>query len=365
MKTKTIRAISLLLLATHMASVAQALTIDAFNRNQKANSSTSATTTTNAITTATAVGGYRTLSIRKTTSGSVAASLQTADGTLFLSQGPGVAAQSSVNWDGDNDTTSINYTGLGGIDLTQDGASAILIHLTSSDNDIEFAIKIYDISDPDGRRYSMGSKITTSTAEQWLLLPFSELTDHGFTGAADLRSVGAIELLINGNAPGLDAAIDWIGTNGKCSEVAQVGAQIAFDMSADLADLTAQLKAQYIEIQAVISKARRKNRPAADIARRDAKRYYARLVSALAQFQPYMFQCAQSTSCTQSTLNKQLTAQCQDNAYKLYQVTSSMLKLLYAPGSSPLASKTKAARSIYRAQTRTIKKIPTITTVCP
>lgn len=360
-----LRRLCALMVVGGVSAHAHALTIDGFDASLLIESLETAIADTAVVKNSSVAGGVRTLYVRKT-AGTAGARLQTLGGALYLSQDSGVAAQSVITWDGDTKPATVDFDGLGGVDLTQDGATGILIHLLSNDAAFELAIKVYDVSDPSGERYSLGRKIVPGAAgDQWILLPFTDLVEHGFVGPANVRSVGAVQLLINGSSLGLDAAIDWIGTDGKCSDVAVAGKQIYFDISSDLVALRSRLKLQFDHVQTHLGSIAKTNSSLARSARRKANAYNVRAAAAIDQIQPQLLTCTQSLTCVRSRVNASLIKSSRGNLTNLYNLNMSLLKTLHRSPNRTLLQKQKIARGHLTAQNAFLKKIPATTLSCP
>jgi hypothetical protein len=170
-----------------------------------------------------ALGGSRELHVQAGNElGFGAVSLIASGDILGHSQSTGLSGSSRVVWDGDTNAASVAYDGLGGIDLLEDGATAVQVEIEFFDNagPTELWVKIYDASDLTGNTYSRGTVVhNTFVAHADPLFvvdfPFAGMTD-GPSGGADLSNVGAIEFGILGTSPAVDMEIAWIGTNGEC-----------------------------------------------------------------------------------------------------------------------------------------------------
>lgn len=133
-------------------------------------------------------------------------------------QGPAVRGQSYLVYDGsgdaNNDPIDIAATGLGGIDLTADGAFAFALDLLFADLTGSNALKILVYTDENN--YSELSRVISAAAPPAVryLFPFASFVQGlGATGAADFTNVGAIVLVIEGNSePALDVQIDHFAT---------------------------------------------------------------------------------------------------------------------------------------------------------
>lgn len=160
---------------------------------------------------ATVVGGERDVTV-EIQSGTNSADLlvnSKSSGVLRFTSAAATAARYSVVWDGvDGSATKFNPTGLGGIDLTNEGRDTAILFTTGADTDgVTGTIRIYSSATD----YSEGTFVipnsgTTPTNDQLIFLRDLEL-GTGATGTADLTHVGAIEFI-------LDATIHATGTIG-------------------------------------------------------------------------------------------------------------------------------------------------------
>ena len=212
---------------------AHAITIDNFQGTQSVSSNGSSNVTSfSSVNTAGAIGGTR--SINTTATGGNAGLTVTAtttSATPFFynhSQDATVTAISNIHWDGDNTAASVNFTGLNGIDLTEDGANAFVFdgvfYDFPSGANTTITVTVYDASDSTGATFTEFDLVLSQAHSGSLLtLPFSAIANTGPGGAAVLTNVGAIVLTVNGNSPDVDLIIDLIGTNGTCTLIPGVG----------------------------------------------------------------------------------------------------------------------------------------------
>ena len=197
-----------------------ALTIDEFEDNHIAQAIAPFGTDIDANNSAGAIGGTRTLKADAVT-GTLRLTSEVFGGVYYHSQDAGVNGFSNIYWDGDLDTSAFNITGLGGIDFTQDGATALVIEVESFDNaaPVDIIVRVYDASDATGSTYSedtlsLNSQIGSPTQFE---LPFNTFDDFG--GGADFTNVGGVNLEIIGGGNDIDLILDWVGTNGECPQV--------------------------------------------------------------------------------------------------------------------------------------------------
>lgn len=224
-----IRKLSLLLgiaLSTSVIpSKAVALTIDELNGAMTVQPQQNQGPVFGLLSTADAVGGTRGLEGRVTSSSAPPGAdmfVETSSGKFSHSQDTGIAGYSRLSWDGDTNPSAITFSGLGGLDLTQDSATAIAIEIISYDfpngQPLPLEVMLYDATDP--TKVSLGSVTLTS----WVItlasfeIPFSAfVAAPGANGPADLSQIGAITLTVRSQeVPAADLEIEWVGTNGIC-----------------------------------------------------------------------------------------------------------------------------------------------------
>lgn len=216
-------------------NVAQTVFVDEFVSYASSNASSSG-----------AIGGHRTIElfngsifpvtvrVRNCTGvgGSVRCFGFSQDANSPIQQGLAV-----VTWDGDA-TPGVNPTNwAGGLDLTADGADALLLPIFYLDypnnTPIEIEFRLYDADDASGATYVSG-KITLSEdiypiAAYVAELPFAALAPSIGDPLDILTSVGAIQMRIQGIAPAVDLEIGALSTNGVCTEVPVIGRPVVDD----------------------------------------------------------------------------------------------------------------------------------------
>lgn len=213
------------LLSCFLCRGALALTIDEFAGSHDINAHPGETKSLT-LTSTSSIGRYRTLSASGNTGLAGLSVNSSVEGGVFNhSQDAGVTGSSMIVWDGDSDNL-LNFTGLGGIDLTQDGATALRLEILFFDlpnnNPVPVTITLYDASDPSGNKSSaafvtLAQPVSSVTV---LDIPFSDFTVAGVEGAASSKNIGAVILFVSGAlAPAVDLTLDWVGTNGECRVV--------------------------------------------------------------------------------------------------------------------------------------------------
>lgn len=165
----------------------------------------------------TAIGGSREFTVQGIT-GSAALRTRLLAGLGFLShsQDSGASGISRVTWDGNNNPSVFDPTGLGGVDFTQDGSSAFQIEILRFDSPagkpVTFDILVHSSATSSSKvSYTLTTAITSLTT---ITIPFSDFTrDTGASLPADFSNVGAVQLIIYGLDEDIDLRLEWLGTN--------------------------------------------------------------------------------------------------------------------------------------------------------
>lgn len=216
--------------STLLCSSADALVIDEFDNDSPEVVSTGPEAM-NTIASASAIGGARTL-VAKRTSGSYGVRIRTSLGQLAHSQDSEVAGYSRVIWNGGKGTN--NFTGLGSIDLTQDGATAVILKGISFDfaglKPISLTFTFYDASDATGSKSSSYYlNLTKPYESQDVTVPFTSFDQVGLGGPAAFTNIGSIMLTVNGVYPNVDLALASVETNGKCDLIPDSSGRVIDD----------------------------------------------------------------------------------------------------------------------------------------
>lgn len=150
-----------------------------------------------------AIGGWRDLLAESDSTDPLATEVRTSGGSLAYSNTAGSSGTGTVTWDGnDGDASTVDTSGLGGIDLTDGGTNdGFLIKLLSADANLSITLNVWDMA---GNLSSLDVLFTTSLVEYSAFLYLD-----GFVGGADLTNVGAIQLVLDG-PENIDAVIDFI-----------------------------------------------------------------------------------------------------------------------------------------------------------
>jgi hypothetical protein len=223
----------LALMATALltAGNGQALTIDNFSSNGKAETTDLSSPVFTVVSSSNSIGGHRTLRALKL-SGDLGIRLETIAGLLNHSQDASVTGLTQVSWDGNNATPSFNTSGLGGIDLTQDGGTAFRLKVNYFDyagnKPIDITLTVYDtISGTSASQtYTFNQEIVSPTV---LTFPFADFVASGESSPLSMTSVGALSIDIKGLNPSSDLTMDLFDTNGQCPQVPNMAGRVIDD----------------------------------------------------------------------------------------------------------------------------------------
>lgn len=163
-----------------------------------------------------AVGGRRSIEALLT-EGPRELSVDLFGGVFSHSQASLVKGDTLVVWDGNDTLDEVDFDGLGGVDIAQDGSTAIKLKLLFSDSTparpLDLTVRVYDASSPSGQAWSLGTiTLDRPYDDEYLTIPFTSFNE----GGADLSNVGAITLFVNGISLASDVTIDWIGGDNDC-----------------------------------------------------------------------------------------------------------------------------------------------------
>ena len=113
-----------------------------------------------------------------------------------------------LQYDGVDGTSALNRNGLGGIDLTANGATAFRA-VIQSDIETSYVFRIFS----GNAESSLTQPIPGTSQSAEYLFSFSQ-----FTGNADFTNVGAVELQVNA-FDNVDSFISFFGTHGPVSSI--------------------------------------------------------------------------------------------------------------------------------------------------
>lgn len=227
-----------------------ALTIDSFSEEAVVSStSTLGAARSVHVVSSGALGGGRSLTATKSGAGNGATVIAMGDGSLSHTQGFH-GGSSSITWDGDRDPTKLTSNGLGSVDLTQDGGTALVVRLQffnyPLNTPIDVAVRLYDAGAADGSRFS---EVALHLAQPWmedgvppltLEIPFDHFkasgqstltplggapiratTTVGPNGPSRINAVGAISMFFRGESNNRSpyVILKTLTTNGRCVSV--------------------------------------------------------------------------------------------------------------------------------------------------
>lgn len=152
------------------------------------------------------IGEFRDIEAMGDADSFVETRIQATGGVLNFNNTVDTTGSGTIVWDGDDDPTVVDPTGLGGIDLTNSGLwplDRILVEIISADlPGLELNFTIYDLdSNVSTLSQTFAQAITTPETATFLF--------DDFSGYADLTNVGAIKLELAGPA-GINAQFDSI-----------------------------------------------------------------------------------------------------------------------------------------------------------
>ena len=149
------------------------------------------------------LGNYRDMFIDDVTTNdpSNSSSFVVSNGEAFFSNDFGVEGTGIMVWDGDDDPDTVNFQGLGGINIIENGLDHIAMELSSDLPGLNVKFNIYDMNGNISSIDREFSAMPTRSNQDFL---FDDLV-----GDANLNNVGAIELLLTGPAR-IDASIALI-----------------------------------------------------------------------------------------------------------------------------------------------------------
>jgi hypothetical protein len=184
--------------------------------------------------TAEAIGGERDIYIERTTSNSGAVSMdvsQSLASQLSYASAPFTSGNLLLVYDGMDNSSILNPTGLGGIDITQSGVNTGIFLRSASDLGSSITFSIYTDAD----RWSMLTMpiaANPSFAFTDYFATFTTFTNMGSMGGADFMNVGAISLLLDGSTAGTDVSIETVVATvpepGSCLLLFSAGLMLLF-----------------------------------------------------------------------------------------------------------------------------------------
>ena len=183
--------------------------IDNFNAaDQNIQDPTSPPPASSSVSYGSSIGGTRDMVVTQNSGNQVTANTGDFGDYLSYNQDTLTYGTLEVVWDADSDPSTIDYTGLGGVDLTDGGTNVgIFIFLVANDQTFPLILTIWtDASNWSSFTYNVPALQTNLLIQ----MPFASFVVGGGSGA-DFTNVGAIRMEIDGSsAPALDATFDWV-----------------------------------------------------------------------------------------------------------------------------------------------------------
>jgi hypothetical protein len=148
------------------------------------------------------LGAERDLRIQLTSGGPMSAGASL--GTFHLAQASGSSSVIEISWDGaDGDASTLNSSGLGGINLSAGSQNAFLLGLHALDQSVDLTLTVYS---------GANSSVLTLPLPGGLVAPqFISLPFNAFVGTANFASVGAIKLAISASSA-TNVVLDFLRT---------------------------------------------------------------------------------------------------------------------------------------------------------
>ena len=158
------------------------------------------------------LGGERDLYVERTSANSGSISMDvdgSFPGALAYASSPATLGRGIITYDGTDGSNGINYTGLGGVDLTASGQYLGVALSTTSDVGAVVRFTIYT-DETHFSTFSSSILADPTFTFQSYFTRFSDFTDSGVDGGADFTNVGAITVELDGSShPGTDVGIDY------------------------------------------------------------------------------------------------------------------------------------------------------------
>jgi hypothetical protein len=124
----------------------------------------------------------------------------------------------TIQWDGNDYSSLIDPTGLGGVDLTDGGPNNCFglwiqesDHPMNSANSPVLSLSVYTDAG-NWSNYSLSSLNPIYNPGEELLIPFASFTNSGVSGGADFSNVGAIQLKLNSTMSAHDMELKYLRT---------------------------------------------------------------------------------------------------------------------------------------------------------
>jgi hypothetical protein len=208
--------------ASLLSFQAQAIVIDDFSDDTTAIIVSTVGGTASAFTAGGMIGGERDIQIEKlanpfpgVVSGGGSVTAEVTGGRFIYGQSGSSFGQAVLQWDGVDGSMNLNKTGLGGVDLTQNGGIGFSFTAFAEQNLVlplaEVLVTVWGSNGIDNASYTIEAFNTFVDITETIL--FNDV-DWTKTGGFNFNSVGAIEIVlnINGDSSSLDVELDIIET---------------------------------------------------------------------------------------------------------------------------------------------------------
>jgi len=211
--SNTVKAFVFLLATAIGTSSAQALIVDTFETPQSMMAASFMTSDSSSVTGTGILGDGRD-AVVAWISGPVFAELDIVSGgggLLSFSLGAKTMGSTSLTWDGnDSNASADDFTGLGGVDLTDGGtANAFEVDVLFDDLAVDVVVTVWtDATKASAATISLPGGITSSTDFSALFASFTPTIG----GGADFTDVGMIRVEIEAGLAATDVLIDTIRT---------------------------------------------------------------------------------------------------------------------------------------------------------
>jgi len=210
----------LMLILTIFADNSQATIIDSFSTPQSLTINTVGTVSSSVSSSGGDILGVERDMTLEMLSGSGMAVQADLGGFSILNhaQNASTTGKTTITWDGVDGTPAIDYTGLGGIDLTESGANnGMIISVIFDDLPSEIIVSAYsDAGNWSKYIASLPGMIFSSPAI--ITMPFANFVSQSGSGA-DFTNIGAISLVVNGALyGGTDMMLDNVETTNPVPE---------------------------------------------------------------------------------------------------------------------------------------------------
>ncbi|MCU0877558.1 MAG: SpaA isopeptide-forming pilin-related protein [Pirellulaceae bacterium] len=205
---------SLITITAPQADGTLGLTIDDFDDDPAATVAADDVTNPNGLAAdhAAALGGERDMFVTLTSGTTTPSVSLTSNGNqlIFNSSFDATGDFASIYDGNDDDAQATDFTGLGGVDLTNSGTDvAIKVRVQADQADATVRLRVY--TDADNFSDSDPFVIPGTNSPTDAVFYFADFTQAGGTGPADFANVGAMQLLIETTTAGTDGMVTVLG----------------------------------------------------------------------------------------------------------------------------------------------------------